>query len=275
MAHARFSADLADFRKAHKFNSANFFSTTNPKTGKNGKVSGMPTIVLHLEPLTYGSCPAAGSCAALCLNKAGNPVYLNNKLSRRHARSLAWHTKPEMFVRLLVIEAARYRGKGYVGVRLNGTSDIAWEAVKFIPNAQDVDLIAKLSGKFCFVPGKEYSVIQAMVALDLQPYDYTKRIDRNFDLCAAYGYHLTLSWGGKNDATLFEVAERYRLNVAAGIYGVKKGKKLPAEVNGYRVIDGDVTDWRRSDPKGVNVVGLRIKRTPGQTPEQARRFALA
>jgi hypothetical protein len=267
----RFSPDLADFRAIYGFKASNFFTTTNPKTGKNTA----PTLVLHLEPLTYGSCPAAGSCASLCLHKAGNPAALPNKIQRRRKRSLAWHISPARFTRLLVIEAARFAGKGYKGVRLNGTSDIAWEDVPVQLDALDCDLVNKLSGVM-FMPGRTYSVIEAMTMLGLLPYDYTKRVDRDFKLCAELGYHLTLSWGGKNDDVVFEVAKAYRLNVAAGIYGVRKGKSLPDSVQGYPVIDGDVTDWRRSDPSDQTyVVGLRIKRTPGQTQEQARRFALA
>lgn len=266
----RFSPDLADFRKQHGFNAGNVFTTTNPKTGKNTA----PTIVLHFEPVTFGACKAAGSCAALCLHKAGNPAALPNKVQRRRKRSIANFTAPDLFGRLLVIEAARFAGKGYKGVRLNGTSDHAWEERIVQLNAQDCDLVNKFSG-LMLVPGQDYNMIQVMTMLGLMPYDYTKRIDRDLSYCKSLGYHLTLSYGGRHDDVVFDVAKEYGLNVAAGVYGVRKGQPLPETINGFPVIDGDVTDWRRDDPSGqVHIVGLRIKRTPGQTAEQARQFAL-
>ena len=275
MAH-RLPADLIAFRKAYNLHSGNTFTTTNPKTEKNGKVSAAPTIVLHLEPVTYGVCPAAGSCAALCLHKAGNPVYFDVKLPARARRSHAWQNDRAAFLCNVVAEAARARSKGYVGVRLNGTSDIAWEREMVNLDPHLISWVAKrVPGFKCASPGN-YSMIAVMVSLGLQPYDYTKRVDRDFSLAAALGYHLTLSWGGKHDSIIFDVAAEHRLNVAAPVYGIGKKQPLPETINGYRVVDGDVTDWRRDDPAdAVHIVGLRLKRTPGQTEALARRFCIA
>jgi hypothetical protein len=275
MAH-RLPADLIALRKAYNLHSGNTFTTTNPKTEKNGKVSAAPTIVLHLEPVTYGVCPAAGSCAALCLHKAGNRLYFDAKLPARQRRSHAWQHERAAFLRNVVAEAARARSKGYVGVRLNGTSDIAWEREMVTLDPHLISWIAKrVPGFKCAKPG-DYSMIAVMVSLGLQPYDYTKRVDRDFSLAAAMGYHLTLSWGGKHDATIFDVAARHGLNVAAPVYGIGKKQPLPETIRGCRVVDGDVTDWRRDDPADrVHIVGLRLKRTPGQTEELARRFCIA
>jgi hypothetical protein len=78
---------------------------------------------------------------------------------------------------------------------------------------------------------------------------------------------------------IFETAERYGLNVAAPVYGVKRKAALPDTITHgeavYPVVDGDVTDWRRNDPAGrVHIVGLRLKRTPGQTEALAKRFCI-
>jgi len=274
----RFPANVSKVRKEYGFNAGNVFTTTNPKTEKNGKVSDMPTIVLHLEPISHGVCPAAGSCAALCLNKAGNPVYLNNKLSRRQKRSMAFVSHRNAFLELVVIEAARNVAKGYKGVRLNGTSDIAWEREQVMISQETSDYVMSLSGRY-IQPGA-YSVIVAMLRLGLLPYDYTKRIDRDFDTARYLGYHLTLSWGGKHDGVIFDVAERHGLNVAAPVYGIKKSAKLPDTIthNGkaYNTIDGDITDFRKQDPcDKVYIVGLRLKKTPNQTEELAKRFCIA
>ncbi len=124
-------------------------------------------------------------------------------------------------------------------------------------------------------------MISAMVLIGLKPYDYTKRIDRDFDKARYIGYHLTLSWGGKYDDQIFDVAERYCLNVAAPVYGVKKSEPVPNTIkapNGeeYGTIDGDVTDWRRDDgwTGRSRIVALRLKRTPGQTERKARAFCI-
>lgn len=272
-------SNLRLFRKIHKLDSTNTFTTTNPKTLKNGKVSDSPTLVLHLEPVTGGVCPAAGSCAAVCLHKAGNPLYLEGKTAARRRRSRAWLESRELFVQNLVVEAARARSRGYVGLRLNGTSDIAWERQLVYLSQELIDWVRAKVPTFRVREPGNYNLIAAMVSLGLQPYDYTKRIDRDWATAAAYGYHLTLSWGGKHDPEVFEVAARHKLNVAAAIAGVGRKKPLPATVTHggrtYPVADGDVTDWRRQDPAGrVHVVGLRLKRTPGQTAEQAKRFCL-
>jgi hypothetical protein len=274
---AKFPTALRALRAQYGFTTANLFTTTNPKTLKNGTVSESPTLVLHLEPITFGACPAAGSCAALCLNKAGNPVYLTNKLSRRQKRSHAFHYHREDFLQLMVIEAARQRGKGYKGFRGNGTSDHAWERETVTIDAEVAEWVERLSGTR-LGPGT-YTVVEALTRLGYEMYDYTKRIDRDFEAAKRLGYHLTLSWGGKHDNVIFETAERYGLNVAAPVYGVKRKAALPDTITHggavYPVIDGDVTDWRRDDPAGrVHIVGLRLKRTPGQTEALAKRFCI-
>ena len=278
---AKLPASIREIRKAYGFTTSNFFTTTNPKTLKNGKVSDRPTIVLHLEPVTFGACPAAGSCAALCLNKAGNPLYLNNKLPRRAKRSHAFHYHRSAFLQLMLLEAARQRSKGYVGARNNGTTDHDWERITVELTAELIGLIRRFVPSFRITEPGNYTVIAAMSAMGFELYDYTKRIDRDWVTAAAFGYHLTLSWGGKHDAVVFDVAAANRLNVAAPVYGVKKSKPVPATIaapNGttYSTIDGDVTDWRRDDgwSGSPRIVALRLKRTPDQTESKARAFCI-
>ena len=273
-------ASLRELRKTYGFTSSNLYTTTNPKTSKNDKVSSQPTIVFHLEPITFSVCPAAGSCAALCLNKAGNPLYMENKLSRRQKRSHAFQHHREDFLQLMILEAARQWSKGYKGVRLNGTSDVAWEKEK-VTVTPELSRFVHLSFGV-YLPAQEYSMISAMVLMGFQPYDYTKRIDRDFDKARFLGYHLTLSWGGKHDDQIFNLAKRYGLNVAAPVYGIKKSKPVPETIkapNGekYETIDGDVTDWRRDDgySGSPRIVALRLKRTPDQTERKARAFCIA
>jgi hypothetical protein len=278
----RIPANLAELRKLYGFTTTNVYTTTNPKTLKNGKVSDRPTIVLHLEPVTFGACPAAGTCAALCLNKAGNPLYLENKLSRRQKRSHAFHYHPEAFLQLMVLEAARQRSKGYVGARNNGTSDHDWERVSVELSPHLISLITGFVPEFRIQMPGNYTVVAVMSAMGFELYDYTKRIDRDWTLAAAHGYHLTLSWGGKHDDVVFDVAAENRLNVAAPVYGIKRSAPVPETItapNGrtYATVDGDVTDWRRDDgyDGSPRIIALRLKRTPGQTERLARAFCIA
>lgn len=278
----RIPANLADLRKLYGFTTTNVYTTTNPKTLKNGKVSDRPTIVLHLEPVTFGACPAAGTCAALCLNKAGNPLYMDNKLSRRQKRSHAFNYHRNDFLQLMMLEAARHRSKGYVGARNNGTSDIAWEKEMVELSPHLISLINSLVPGFRIAMPGNYTVVAVMTAMGFELYDYTKRIDRDWVTAAAHGYHLTLSWGGKHDDTIFDVAAEHRLNVAAPVYGVKRSESVPASIaapNGstYSTIDGDETDWRRDDgyDGSPRIIALRLKRTPGQTEAKAKAFCIA
>lgn len=276
----RYSTAVSALRKRLGFNSSNVWTTTNPKTLKNGKVSDNPTLVLHLEPLRGGVCPAAGSCAALCLHKAGNPLYMEAKISRRAKRTQAYLTDRNAFLQMVVSDAARYRVKGYVGMRLNGTSDIAWERESVELDPVTISYVKRRLPSFRITEPGSYTMVEVMVAMGYRLYDYTKRIDRDWDVAAAHGYHLTLSWGGKHDDVIFDVARERGLNVAAPVKGVKKSKPLPETIERggvvYETIDGDVTDWRIDDPADrTRIVALRLKRTPGQTEEQARRFAIA
>jgi len=277
---SRLPADLRALRSAYGFNSANVLTLTNPKVLKSDGVA--PTAVLHLLPKYRGSCPAAGSCAALCLNTAGNPAYLSGKLARRRLRSDAFAEHPAAFARLLVLEVCRFvakhPGADLLGLRLNGTSDFLWERV---PVVICPDLAAFCLAQFGvrLLVGRFTSLLQPLTAAlpQLCPYDYSKRTDRDWEAAAAFRYHLTLSHGSTAD-TLAEAVAR-GLNYAAA-FPIKRGQPLPATVavGGVLlpVVDGDVTDWRPGDPSdGSHVVGLRIKRTPGQTEAQRAAFCLS
>ena len=276
----RYSSAVSALRKRLGFTSGNVWTTTNPKTLKNGKVSDNPTLVLHLEPVTGGVCPAAGSCAALCLHKAGNPLYMEAKVSRRAKRTQAYLSDRNAFLLMVVSDAARYRVKGYVGMRLNGTSDIAWERERVELDPATISYVTRRLPSFRISMPGTYTMVEVMGAMGYRLYDYTKRIDRDWDVAAAHGYHLTLSWGGKHDDVVFDVARERGLNVAAPVSGVKRSQPLPETITHrgtvYETVDGDTTDFRIDDPSDrTRIVALRLKRTPGQTEEQVRRFAIA
>lgn len=215
---------------------------SSSKIAKNGKVSNQYTYSLYLAPSSvsgYNTCPmATKECIAGCLHTSGR-VKLDKKniiVNSRIAKTKLFFEHREFFMAWLVAEIETAKAKadrdGYgFSARLNCTSDINWNVYK----VKDGKTIFELFP-------------------DVQFYDYTK-ISKKFDNIAP-NYHLTMSYTGYNWDTCNNVLSK-GFNVAV-IFNVKKGEDIPETFNGYKVIDGDLTDYRPDDEKGV-VVGLRWK----------------
>jgi hypothetical protein len=119
-------------------------------------------------------------------------------------------------------------------IRLNGTSDIKWENISFD------------------YQGKHYNNIMELFP-DLQFYDYTKIINRD-NLPA--NYDLTFSYSGKSE---FIKYVNQAINKGMRMAVVFKDKKnIPNEFMGLNVINGDNSDIRHLDNKGV-IVALYAK----------------
>ena len=263
-----------NFQTKHNLSYSNFFTFTNPKVLKNEKVSEIPTAILMLMN-TPKACPAAGSCRSVCLITSGNPIYLNNKIKCRIRRNNAFMSDYSIFLRYLVVNCFRHYAKNRtadkVGFRLNGVSDYAFEDFSVKLTKEDTDYIQKAFNIY-IEPIRYGSVIEAVQkAIDLndnkllknsvQFYDYSKRVDRNFDKCKKLNYHLTLSHGSKFDT--FSKALELGLNYAAA-FNLKKSQDLPKQFTykgiNLNVIDGDITDARFTDDnKTTNIVGLHFK----------------
>jgi hypothetical protein len=282
------SNDLRQFKQAFKLNPSNVLTLTNPKVLKSESIA--PTAVLHLLP-TKAACPAAGTCALVCLNTAGNPAYLKGKLACRARRDKAFRTSPNLFLRLLTIEVLRFYSKNstneLLGLRLNGTSDYHWENIAVNITETDSRYILKTfninlnSGRYdsillAILNAFDYNK-EARVGDTLHAYDYTKRTDRDFQVCHNMGYHLTLSHGSKFNT--LQAALENKLNYAAA-FDIGRNKPLPETVtiDGviFPVLDGDKTDWRIGDREGqTHIVGLRFKRVPNMTEELKKSFCIA
>jgi hypothetical protein len=208
-------------------------STGNPKLIK-GEKKGYLSFVLHLSPADvagYETCPKrTAGCTAACLNTAGRggmfkPGGTNTIQEARKRKTRMFFEQRDQF--LADLEADIRKGikqaekKGMIpAFRLNGTSDIAWE---------------------------KYGIIQKFP--EVQFYDYTKI--RNRKVAALSNYHLTFSKADGNDMDV-------RLAASAGMNVAVVFKNVPDSYIGRTVIDGDDTDLRFLDPKGV-VVGLKAK----------------
>jgi len=297
--------NLTTFRKLYKLSSSNFLTLTNPKVLKNGKVSNVPTAVLMLKP-SENACAGMGSCSKLCLNTAGVPFYLENKLACRDRRDKALNNDTQAFYNMLLVELFRFYSKHReyknISARLNGVSDYAFEKpyidkmqtlTSIVDVTQETQKEVKKKFNISIKIGKNNILKAILTAIDddtnkpisdkLALYDYTKRlgsgiaaIDRDIKACKALNYHLTPSHGSRYDT--FLAAIDLGLNYAAA-FDLKKSEKLPEYII-YRnrklhVIDADISDYRIQDPSDKTYIcGLRIKRTPNQTESQRKAFCI-
>jgi hypothetical protein len=218
------------------------------KIDKSGG-AGFISVILHLEPatrfeglgLSFQSCQwATPGCIKACLRYGGRMRFSDSMFARLW-RSWLLADHPEKFFALLVKEIAREKnrarkkGLGFT-VRLNGTSDLEWEAMKY----QGVTL-------FEIFP-------------EVQWYDYTKSPDRPLAVKIP-NYHLVYSHNERSDEAR-EVEILKAGGSVAMVFDLRKGKEMPKEftigAHTFPVIDGDITDLRHTDPKGV-IVGLKYK----------------
>lgn len=231
---------------ASRFAKVSYLGSINSsaKIKKNGKVSKQYTYILYLLPAKasgYQVCAGATKeCIAGCLNTSGRVIMdinnANNILTARYKKTRLFFEQRELFMNWLVAELktaqkkAKKDGFGF-SVRLNGTSDINWDM--YLINGESI---------FDIFP-------------DVQFYDYTKIARRTLN--NVKNYDLTFSYNGKN--WLISQAILNEGNNVAMIFNIKKGQPLPTTYKGYKVLDGDLTDYRPDDEKGC-IVGLRWKK---------------
>ena len=220
-------------------------STGNPKILK-GMKQGYNTYILHLAPANlsgHETCPKrTAGCTSACLNTAGRGGMFK-KGETTNVIQQARIRKTQMFfeerkgffewlvadIKLAIKQSARL---GLTPVfRLNGTSDLSFE-------------------KYEVADGKNIFQLFPQV----QFYDYTKILGRK--VAHIDNYHLTFSAADGNDTdVLGAMSQGY--NVAT-VFGLKKTQPMPDNYQGRTVYNGDESDLRFLDPKGV-IVGLYAK----------------
>jgi hypothetical protein len=224
-------------------------STGNPKILKGTK-QGYNTYILHLAPADlsgYETCPKrTAGCTAACLNTAGRGGMFKKgettnviQQARIRKTKLFFENRQAFLedlakdIKLAIKQSAKL---GLIPViRINGTSDIAWEKYEVTFEGQTYDNI------FALFP-------------TIQFYDYTKILGRKVSNIA--NYHLTFSAADGNDLDVLKaIAQGY--NVAV-VFGIKKTLPMPEFYMGRPVFNGDDSDLRFLDPKGV-IVGLYAK----------------
>jgi hypothetical protein len=207
-----------------------------------GEVKGVLTGVLYLAPFNISGhqvCPKASEgCKLACLYTAGRGVYTNTQNGRINKTKWFFEDR-ESFMAAIVgnveslIRKAKREGL-LPAVRLNGTSDIAWEKIAVVRNGVRYASIMEAFEDVCF-------------------YDYTKILGRTKAINLP-NYDLTFSVSESNDKdALKALAQGYNIAVVMRV-GRKETK--PATWSGFPVIDGDETDLRFMDKKRGHVVAL-------------------
>jgi hypothetical protein len=224
-------------------------SIGNPKVLK-GMKQGYMTYILHLAPANlsgYETCPKrTAGCTAACLNTAGRGGMFK-KGENTNIIQQARIRKTKMFfenraqfmadlVKDIELSIKQSEKKGLIPVfRLNGTSDLSFEKYEVIRN------------------GRLYRNIFSAFADNIF-YDYTKVLGRK--VADISNYSLTFSAADGNDADVVKaIAQGYNI---ATVFGIKKTLPMPDTYMGLPVFNGDESDLRFLDPKGV-VVGLYAK----------------
>jgi len=284
---AKLPTDLAAISRDHKITYRDILST-NPKTEK----SKIQTYILHLAPASlsgFNVCPGAGNCKKVCLHFAGNPVYMQGKQSARIRRTLACVADSQRFARLIVCAILSKLAKNPepIAIRLNGTSDIAWEHIDFTITPNFAQWCRVKFGAILPIGKRNifevFNFMRSNTGENVTFYDYTK-IRRNWAECKRLGYHLTFSfdgWDNKANLKLCREAIEAGVNVAAA-FNIKRHDVLPLYVSASHfdsawhgrilsVYDGDLTDYRPDDGYNGAIIGLRFKLPHGMKWTQSER----
>ena len=223
------------------------------KLGHSQEFSHQYTYAIYLAPANtsgYNVCShSTPECRMGCLATSGRAAIeifsgINMIRNARVKKTKLFYEEPEFFMAWMFAEIRSKQAKAqrdgfYFSVRLNATSDIDW--AKVLVNGQTI---------FEIFP-------------EITFYDYTKNHNKFNDI--ADNYHLTLSYTGRNwNACTAMLAKGH--NVAM-VFNVKNVIDLPAMYKGYKVVNGDLTDYRVDDAKGI-IIGLKWKRIADRQAER-------
>jgi len=212
---------------------------TAPNGSPKMKKSKVPTFILYLAPAIQNSfninvCPKASEgCIKSCLFTAGRAKFITTINAARIEKTDFLLFDPTKFYRKLAAEISYNYTVAFnekIAFRLNGTSDVNhYKQIKRYANF-DINTLPK-------------NVIF---------YEYTKNLHQAFNWQKNYPrVYVTFSKSENNwdDCIL---ALNSGINVAVVF------NQVPDTYKGYKVIDGDVSDERFNDQKGV-IVGLKAK----------------
>ena len=188
---------------------------------------------------------ATDGCKSLCLGQYSGQAGIvkdlehgiNNVRESRINKVLMFFAHAQDYMGLICLEIRQLIKKSAklnktLCIRLNGSSDIAWERIKI--KAEDNKNIYELFPDFQFV-------------------DYTKSKARMLNPDRPANLYLTFSRSETNEQDCLELLQKGH-NIA-----VVFGCDFPETYMGFPVINGDEHDLRHLDPKGGYVIGLKPK----------------
>jgi len=227
--------------------------STSAKIMHSQEFSHQHTYAIYLAPANisgYNVCShSTPECRMGCLATSGRTaveIFSGRNIIRnaRIKKTRLFAEYQDFFMAWMIAEIKLKQAKAkrehfYFSVRLNATSDINWQKVFY----------------------KDKTIFEIFPEITF--YDYTKNHNKFNDIVP--NYHLTLSYTGRNwDKCLKILAKGH--NVAM-IFNVKHEKDLPAMYSQYQVVNGDLTDYRVDDAKGI-IVGLKWKRIANRDAEK-------
>jgi hypothetical protein len=228
--------------------------STSAKIMHSQQFSHQHTYAIYLAPANlsgYNVCPySTPECRMGCLNtsgRAGIEIFTHTtKISDcRIKKTRLLFEETEFFMQWMIAEIRMYQKRAakqgfYFSARLNATSDINWRIVNTLAGQNIFEIFPEINF-----------------------YDYTKNHNKFY--YKPSNYHLTYSYTGYN-WDYCKIALSQGFNVAM-VFDVKKESDLPAMYKGYKVINGDLTDYRIDDAKGI-IVGLKWKRIANRENER-------
>lgn len=226
---------------------------TTDKASVDG-FDGVKSYIMHLAANymmggKVNTCPhATPGCAAACLTHAGHGRFTRAQKARRNKSDFFYNDQTAFMTKLYNEIAAKTRNNPtkLIAIRLNGTSDLAWEFIKFDMGDGEKNIFEH----FLNTPNVVF-------------YDYTKIAARSWRQAEGKmpaNYHLVFSRAetDSNQRMANKVLE------TGGGVAVVFGGKVPETYQGWPVINGDETDARWLDRQEFNVtggyiVGLTVK----------------
>lgn len=200
-----------------------------------GQTIGYLTGIVYLSP-DDDICALAklAGCMAGCLRSAGRGAF-DSVQNARAQKTEFFKNNPQAYMLSMAADVwslvRKAKSKGMTPlVRPNGTSDIPFE-----------NIIIEAYGLTIF-----------QLFANVQFYDYTKHPSRKLAGKTAGNYDLTYSFSGVTPKSITEKGLANPDNSRAAVVFHRQAD-IPATFRGWPVVDGDETDVRHIEPRGVMV----------------------
>jgi len=239
--------------QVHGFSSLITEPTANAKLAKSIGYYNAGISLAQAKLSGWNVCKASTpKCRKGCLGGTGRAEFTPMITQTRINRTKCLATNPNAFWSILRTEMAKVdRAAKRLGV-----------TVAFRPNIlSDIDWHTLFPEMFELFPHWNF-------------YSYTKvksKVRKYIERVLPSNYHVTYSWSERAEMAYVQEIAASGVNIAVPFYDAKSLKPIiPAKWNGLDVIDGDKSDLRFLDRKGV-IVGLKVK-LPKRLADRVKRI---